>query len=165
MSRFEYIDGIEITIPINPMPNLETRFTCRGGYAVAYTDPKKKDYMNSILPFLHPYHGWAEPDDCVRAVFKFYMRPRRIVNKKSYFLLEKPDTDNLVKATKDTLGNGRILKIGKDIISGAGVMEDDYQICDERSIKMVSDQPRIVIKLWKIIDTTRQKPKQGNLFS
>ena len=164
-SRFELRDTLIISIPIDPVPTKATQFAVRGRHAIAYTPDDKRDYMKKCLKYLYPYAGWSTEKEPIKAVFKFYRKPTKEW-KDNYWLMTSVDTDNLVKPIKDCLGTKKILKTGTkgDYISGAGVIVDDHMICHEVSMKMASDQPRIVITLSKIFDTLNMKPKQQQLW-
>jgi Holliday junction resolvase RusA-like endonuclease len=133
----------------NPIPQKQTRFSCRGGFPRAY-DPSKKDLEMiqwQIKPFApnEPLMGPISlticffmpiPKSTSRA--KVDMMMRRVI-----LPISKPDEDNLAYIVTNAL---------KKI-----VYNDDSQICEKHVYKVYDTMPRTEI----IVKTIQTAEKYG----
>lgn len=137
------------TISGNPIPQKQTRFSCRGGFARAY-DPSKKDLQMiqwQIRPFApeQPLEG-----PIAMSIFFFMPIPKSTSKAKRDQMMRriilpvvKPDEDNLAYIVTNAL---------KTI-----VYKDDNQICEKHVYKVYDNNPRTEV----IVRTIQTAEKYG----
>lgn len=92
---------VDIYLPLPPRPASRPRFTCRGRFAVAYTDKPYREWLDAAEALLKQQRmpeGWdtSLPVE-LEATFQI-TRP-----KTSKLLYPKPDIDNYQKALMDAI--------------------------------------------------------------
>lgn len=101
-------------LALHPRPATRPRFTCRGRFAVAYTDKPYRQWLDAAIAELRTLplpEGWDQRKPMnVQAVF---LIPKP---KTSKLLYPKPDIDNYEKALLDA------------ITQAEGIWEDDCQV-------------------------------------
>lgn len=146
------------TLSGSPIPQKQTRFSCRGGFARAY-DPSKKD-LDMIrwqlrpfapeTPLLGPisisYLFFLPIPKSTSAVRKTHMRNRVLLP------VTKPDIDNLEYLLTNAM---------KGI-----VYKDDNQVCEKHSWKVYDDMPRteIIVKTIQTAEKYGLRPSGENDF-
>jgi Holliday junction resolvase RusA-like endonuclease len=128
------------TLSGNPIPQKQTRFSCRGGFARAY-DPSKKD-LEMIQWQIRPFAPLQPLLGPVCLTLFFYMpipkstskAKRDQMRRRIILPIFKPDEDNLAYIVTNAL---------KKI-----VYEDDAQVCEKHVYKVYDDMPRteIIVK-------------------
>ena len=128
---------------VKPEPKQSTRFTITGH---AYTDPKKKKYLQRLVQdFLKDLDKNFVPFDGrlrVSVVYSFPWRKSdsKISKNQTWAYMDKrPDVDNLFKPVGDALQT-------------AGIIKDDGQIVEVRARKIRSKSPGIGVKLEQIAE-------------
>lgn len=135
------------------------KFTTRGGYARAITPEQTVSYENLIMVEYRRQCGTRRFDDKdmigIRIV-AYYGIPKSVSKKKRKEMLsgdirptKKPDNDNIVKVIEDALN---------DV-----AYKDDKNIVDCVVQKFYSEQPQIVVEMWKA-NTSRLKTSLTRLI-
>ena len=109
-------------IPIPPRPASRPRFTCRGRFAVAYTDKPYAEWIAAVVPMLKAQpvpEGWDPGVPLILSMDFQVLKP-----KTSKLLFPKPDLDNYEKAFMDA-----VTKAGH-------LWEDDSQVVSLRTNKL-----------------------------
>jgi len=115
-------------VPLAPKPSVRPRFTCRGRFAVAYSDKGYAAWLDSaasILKDIEVPKGWdASRPMALSVVFKVE-KP-----KTSKLLYPSPDTDNYLKSFMDA------------VTKAGGIWIDDKQVVElERVRKVFTTDP------------------------
>ncbi len=133
------------TLHMVPVPQKQTKFSCRGGFPRAY-DPSKKD-LQMIQWQIRPYAPIEPLKGPVEVRYTFCMkipqstsgiRKRQMANRKIYHIT-KPDIDNL-----EYIITNAMKKI---------VYHDDSQIVRKYSEKYYAEDPKVIIQVIDIDDS------------
>lgn len=123
-----------------PRPASRPRFTCRGRFAVAYTDKPYRDWLDAAaaeLSALPLPKGWDPSCPMIVAVTFCVLRP-----KTSKLTYPKPDIDNYEKGLLDA------------ITQAGGIWDDDSQVITLTSHKcFVTDEAKVGVS-FSIMGTT-----------
>jgi Holliday junction resolvase RusA-like endonuclease len=131
----------------NPIPQQQTRFSCRGGFPRAY-DPSKKD-LEMIRWQIRPFAPSEIILGPVSLTLIFFMpipkstsRARRdMMSRRIILPVVRPDEDNLAYIVTNAL---------KDL-----VYKDDSQVCEKHVYKVYDPMPRTEI-IVKAIQTAEK---------
>lgn len=110
-------------IPLAPKPSARPRFTCRGRFAVAYTDKGYAAWLDnaaSILKSIKLPEGWDETSPMALSVVFKVEKP-----KTSKLLYPSPDTDNYLKSFMDA------------VTKAGGIWSDDKQVIELVRVRKV----------------------------
>lgn len=131
----------------NPIPQQQTRFSCKGGFPRTW-NPSSKDqeriqwHIKPLAP-VEPLSGAIQ-----LSIWFFLPIPKSTSSKLRQAMINrvvlpcvKPDEDNLAYLITNAL---------KKI-----VYKDDNQICSKHVYKLYSDKPRTVIKVEEILQTQK----------
>lgn len=137
------------TLSGNPIPQKQTRFTCRGGFARAY-DPSKKD-LEMIRWQIKPFAPETPMLGPISLTILFFLPIPNSTSKvrcekmmrRIILPVVKPDEDNLAYIVSNAL---------KKL-----VYEDDNQICEKHVYKLYDLNPRTEI----IVKTIQTAEKYG----
>lgn len=113
---------VRATIPIPPKPASRPRFTCRGRFAVAYSDKPYAEWIASATALLKDVkvpQGWDTAAAFCMIVINKVLKP-----KTSKLTHPKPDVDNYAKSIMDA-----VTKAGH-------LWDDDCQVVSLRVSKM-----------------------------
>lgn len=117
-------------LALPPRPASRPRFTCRGRFAVAYTDKPYRDWLDAAaaeLSSLTLPDGWDTSRPMIMAVVFNVPRP-----KTSKLTYPKPDIDNYEKSLLDA------------ITQAGGIWDDDCQVITLTSTKQfVTDDSKV----------------------
>lgn len=127
-------------IALPPRPSSRPRFTCRGRFAVAYTDKPYRDWLDAAAAELSKLtlpEGWDPSRPMIMAVVFSVLRPK--TSKLDY---PKPDIDNYEKSLLDA------------ITQAGGIWDDDCQVVTLTSTKQfVTDEAKVGVS-FSIMGTT-----------
>lgn len=106
----------EIFLPLPPRPATRPRFTCRGRFAVAYTDKPYREWLDKAADMLADTVMPTEWDKS--SAFELHAQFQVLKPKTSKLSYPQPDTDNYVKGLMDAMTQaGHIWDDDKQVVS------------------------------------------------
>lgn len=136
----DIVDSIEFFLPMLP-PTVTAQqhraFATKNGKTVFVDTPELKDAKQKYLAYLYKHRIDAPMRGALRLVTKWCFPARSAHHAHGEYKTTRPDTDNMIKAFKDCLGELKFF-------------ENDAQIASEIIEKYWSDVPGIYVCLEKI---------------
>lgn len=137
-------DQLCFTFEIEPIPQLRPRASTRGGHVRVYDQPKVKQFKNLLRALVIEQYKKPPLTGALSVSLLFYRpiqrslsnieRQRRLSNE--HKAIVKPDTDNYIKSTLDSL-NGFLWK-------------DDSQIVKLTAEKRYGERGKIIITVTQL---------------